>query len=116
MMDRFRIEQVITNLLTNAIKYAPGNPLHISIVAKLDRMNLTMRDEGPGIAQKDLARIFERFERAATPRQQKGLGLGLFIVQQIVEAHDGTVHAESEPGRGSTFIIEMPLNAGSSKQ
>ncbi len=111
-LDPLRMGQVITNLLTNAIKYAPEKPLHISIAAAHGHMVLIMRDEGPGIADKDLARIFERFERVAMTGRQQGLGLGLYIVRQIVDAHGGTIRAESERGRGTSFIVEIPLFVG----
>ncbi|MBK9265117.1 MAG: CHASE domain-containing protein [Polyangiaceae bacterium] len=108
--DRLRIEQVVTNLVTNAIKYAPGKPVHISLSAKNATAILVMRDEGPGIAPEDIGRIFERFERAVIPGYQGGLGLGLFIARQIVEAHGGTIQAESKLGQGATFTVVLPLS------
>lgn len=72
-------------------------------------MRLVVEDQGSGISPADLERIFERFEQVIGPGQQRGLGLGLFIVKQIVEAHGGTIRAESRLGHGSRFIVEMPL-------
>jgi signal transduction histidine kinase len=105
----------VTNLLTNVIKYAPGKPVHISLVATRARATLTVQDEGPGIAPEDLVRIFERFERAVFPGYKGGLGLGLFIVRQIVEAHGGTVRAESTFGHGAKFVVEIPLSPGNGR-
>lgn len=113
--DRLRMEQVVTNLVTNALKYAPGKPVLITIEKQGDRLVLTVKDQGPGISKADLERIFDRFEQVIGPGQQRGLGLGLFIVKQIVEAHGGTIRAESAIGHGATFIVEMPLNISSAK-
>jgi signal transduction histidine kinase len=70
---------------------------------------VNVRDEGMGIASDDLERIFDRFERVSTRSGKEGLGLGLWITKQIVDAHGGTIVAESQPGRGSTFTIRLPL-------
>jgi signal transduction histidine kinase len=105
--DRLRIEQVVTNLLTNAMKYAPG-PIDVAVDAEADRTRLVVRDRGPGIAREDQERIFLPFERAVSYLRASGFGLGLFIVRQIVDAHGGTVHLESAPGQGSTFTVELP--------
>jgi len=114
--DRLRMEQVITNLVTNALKYAPGKPVRITVETHQERLILTVSDQGPGISPTDLERIFERFEQVIGPgQQQRGLGLGLFIVKQIVEAHGGTIRAESTLGLGTTFILEMPLVVPSEK-
>ena len=105
--DRVRLEQVVTNLLSNAIKYAPGSPIEI----RVDRgppTRLTVQDHGIGIAPEDLERIFGRFERAAPTRHYGGLGMGLFIAQQIVEAHGGSIAAASSPGHGARFTVELP--------
>ncbi len=107
--DRFRIEQVVTNLLTNAIKYAAAKPLELSVNSDGKRARIRVRDRGMGIAAENLDRIFGRFERAVSANAISGLGLGLYISRQIVEAHSGTIHAESEPGKGSTFTVELPV-------
>lgn len=109
--DRFRIEQVVTNLLTNAMKYGAGKPIEIR-VEKTDTMaRLVVEDHGIGIKKKDLPRIFGRFERIVRPGQFSGLGLGLYIVRQIVNAHHGKIYVESEFGKGSKFIVELHLKA-----
>jgi len=108
--DRFRIDQVVTNLITNAIKYGPGKPVHIGVAEEGGEARITVRDEGIGIAPEHHGRIFERFERAVgSDSQVGGLGLGLYITRQILEAQGGTIRVESEVGRGATFIVELPL-------
>ncbi len=107
--DRFRIEQVLVNLISNAIKYAPGEPIRISIGAEGDQARLVVRDSGPGIRQERQAKIFERFERATSARNISGLGLGLFIAREIVKGHQGSIRVESTEGQGAAFIVELPL-------
>jgi signal transduction histidine kinase len=106
--DRLRVEQVVTNLLSNALKYGPGRPVVVRVEEDGERARLTVQDHGIGIAEEDLARIFERFERAVSDRHYGGLGLGLYITRQIVEAFGGTVRVSSTPGEGSTFTLELP--------
>jgi signal transduction histidine kinase len=107
--DRSRMEQVVTNLLTNAIKYGHGRP--IAVVARTvgGRLHLRVRDSGMGISRSDQSRIFRAFERVATTGRVGGLGLGLYIGQQIAEAHGGSLAVESAPGRGATFTLDLPL-------
>ena len=107
--DRLRVEQVVTNLLSNSIKYAAGKPIGILVEAREDTALFVVHDEGIGIEPAQLDRIFGRFERAAPARHYGGLGLGLYIVRQIVDAHGGQVTVVSRPGEGSTFTIELPL-------
>jgi signal transduction histidine kinase len=107
--DHYRIEQVVTNLITNAMKYGEGKPIEISVAAHRDIALLTVRDQGLGIAQDNLDRIFQRFERAITVSSISGLGLGLYISKQIVEAHHGVIRVQSKLGEGSEFIVELPL-------
>ncbi|MDI1476815.1 ATP-binding protein [Polyangium sp. y55x31] len=106
--DRLRLEQVVTNLLGNAIKYGRGKPIELELEADDGTARLTVRDQGVGIAPEDQGKIFERFERAVSNQSFGGLGLGLWIVRQIVETHGGTVRVESTPGVGSTFCVELP--------
>ena len=106
--DRSRLEQVLTNLLTNAVKYGAGKPVEVVVHPRDARAEVLVRDEGMGIDAVDLDRIFGRFERAASVRHFGGLGLGLFISKQIVDAHGGTIEVESEPGKGSTFRVLIP--------
>jgi PAS domain S-box-containing protein len=107
--DRQRLEQVMTNLLSNALKYGGGRPVRVRVWRDGDRAGVMVRDEGIGIAPEALSRIFEKFERAVSERHYGGLGLGLYITRQIVEALGGTIRAESAPGQGSTFTVELPL-------
>jgi PAS domain S-box-containing protein len=109
MWDGGRIEQVMVNLLSNVIKYAPGSLVTIRLSKSGDFAKLVVQDDGPGIPTEKQVKIFERFERAVSSRNISGLGLGLFIVKQIVEAHHGTIHLESNLGKGSMFIIELPM-------
>lgn len=108
--DEFRIEQVLANLLTNAMRYGAGKPVQVSVGAIADGVCIEVRDQGIGISQKSLERIFLQFERAEGSESSAGLGLGLFIAEQIVKAHDGRIEVESEEGRGSLFRVLLPLN------
>ncbi len=106
--DRVRIEQVLTNLVSNAIKYAAGAPIEVSLTADGDTAVIEVRDHGPGIPEHDLQRIFGRFERAASMRHYGGLGLGLYVSREIVAAHGGDVTARNDPGGGAEFTVRLP--------
>lgn len=106
--DRLRIEQILTNLLGNAIKFGAGKPIHVSLVAQPDQVEIAVRDHGPGIAAADHERIFQRFERASSHKPVGGLGLGLWIARQLALALGGSVEVESELGRGATFKLKLP--------
>ncbi|WP_233587247.1 PAS domain S-box protein [Corallococcus sp. CA049B] len=105
--DRLRMEQVMLNLLTNAMKYGAGRPIRMEVAKHAGRARLTVEDHGMGIPFESQERIFERFERAAS-LNYGGLGLGLFLTRRIVEAHGGSIRVESEPGHGARFIVELP--------
>ncbi|WP_437952058.1 ATP-binding protein [Sorangium sp. So ce296] len=107
--DRLRIDQVITNLLTNAIKYGRGKPIQMRISVDGKSAVLQVMDQGIGIAQEYIARIFGRFERAAPTSSYGGLGVGLYIVDQILRAHGGSIQVESAPGMGARFQVALPL-------
>ncbi|WPU65714.1 PAS domain-containing sensor histidine kinase [Peredibacter starrii] len=107
-IDPERFEQVITNFMTNAIRYGNKKPIHVNLEEIEDKLILKVQDFGRGIAPEDQERIFKRFERAHTAEDVSGLGLGLFINKQIIEEHGGTVRLMSEMGKGSTFIVELP--------
>lgn len=109
VFDHFRIEQVMVNLLTNAIRYGGHNPVHITLEKLNGHAKLAVRDEGIGIAEADQGRIFHRFERATRTSSGTGLGLGLYIAKEIVESHGGTIQVKSNKGKGATFIVELPL-------
>ncbi len=106
--DRIRIEQVITNLLVNAAKFGDGKPISVAVGADATRAQLRVTDRGIGIASDAQARVFERFERAAPSEHFGGLGIGLYIVRQVVDAHGGEVRVESTPGAGATFTVDLP--------
>jgi PAS domain S-box-containing protein len=111
LWDRLRMEQIVTNLLSNALKYGAGKPVEVNLESDGTRARLTVRDCGIGIAAEDVRRIFGRFERAAPARNFSGMGLGLYITRQAVEAHGGRISVSSQPGSGATFIVELPLRA-----
>lgn len=106
--DRLRVSQVVTNLLSNAVKYGGGKPVHVDYGVRGDRAFLVVRDQGIGIDPANQPQIFERFERAVSSRNYGGLGLGLYIVKRIVEAHGGAIRVDSRPGAGATFEVELP--------
>ncbi|MGE4405028.1 hybrid sensor histidine kinase/response regulator [Pseudomonas sp.] len=110
--DEFRIEQVLANLLTNAMRYGAGQPVRVSVAPCPEGACIEVRDQGIGISAKSLARIFCQFERAEGSEGSAGLGLGLFIADQIVKAHGGRIQVESEEGRGSLFRVLLPLGEG----
>ncbi len=107
--DRYRIDQVITNLITNATRYGAGKPISITAAAHPEGVELRVRDSGRGVDPDDHERIFRRFERAVPPSEISGLGLGLYIVRQIVEMHGGSVRVESVLGKGASFIVSLPV-------
>ena len=106
--DRLRIEQVITNLLSNAIKYGAGHPVLLSMLEQGPDALILVSDRGPGIPEKDKDRIFGRFERAVSTRHYGGMGLGLYVARQIVEAHAGTIAASNSPSGGAVFTVRIP--------
>ncbi|MBS1963856.1 MAG: GAF domain-containing protein [Bdellovibrionales bacterium] len=107
--DRSRIDQVISNLLSNAVKFGAGRPVEIEVQSRAGEAHLTVRDNGPGIDETDLARIFERFERGTGAAGTQGFGLGLYICREIVGAHSGKIGVESAPGKGASFIVRLPI-------
>lgn len=107
--DGARLDQVVTNLVSNAIKYGAGRPIDVSVRANGTRASVVVRDQGVGIPDDEQAKVFGPFERAATAKHHAGLGLGLWIAQQIVRASGGTIAVESRIGHGSTFSVELPL-------
>jgi len=112
--DKVRIEQVLSNLISNAIKYGLGNPLQIELSECINanespKAKFVVIDQGIGVAKENQKKIFNRFERAANLINYGGLGLGLFISSNIVRAHDGELRIESEEGLGSTFTLELPI-------
>ncbi|HLL55566.1 MAG TPA: ATP-binding protein [Myxococcaceae bacterium] len=108
--DPFRLEQVLTNLLGNAIKYGRGRPVEVEVSGSGGQARLRVTDQGIGISPESQGRIFERFERAVSTQQYGGFGLGLWISRQIVEAMGGRIAVESEPDVGSTFLVRLPCD------
>jgi signal transduction histidine kinase len=107
--DPLRIEQAIENVLLNAAKYGARHAVDVSLIREESWALLSVRDGGIGIATADQERIFSRFERAAPASSFGGLGLGLYLVRQVMDAHGGTVSVESTPGKGATFHLRLPL-------
>jgi PAS domain S-box-containing protein len=107
--DRLRMEQVVNNLLVNALRYGAGTPVRVSLTHEEGTTRLVVRDGGPGVPETDRERIFERFAQNHHASYKGGLGLGLYIVRQIVEAHGGRVHVEDSPGGGAAFVVDLPL-------
>ncbi len=110
--DPDRVDQVVANLLSNALKYGRGAPVTIRVHPEEGYAVLAVTDRGIGIPAEQQARIFGRFERAVPPRNYGGLGLGLWIVRSLVEAHGGRIAVESTPGQGSTFTVKLPRAGG----
>jgi PAS domain S-box-containing protein len=106
--DRLRLEQILTNLLANAIKYAPGAPIRVTVKEEQDAAVVEVLDKGPGLRDEDLPRIFGRFERASS-EAQAGMGLGLYIARQVAETHGGTVTARNLDNDGACFTVRLPL-------
>jgi signal transduction histidine kinase len=112
--DRTRVEQVVSNLLRNALTFGLGRPIRVTVARERDHgreedmARLCVIDHGIGVAREEHARIFGRFERAVSARNYGGVGLGLYVVSQIAQAHAGSVSVESEPGKGATFTVLLP--------
>lgn len=109
LADPFRLEQVVTNLLSNAAKYGEQKPVTIVVNKSETQVILCVEDQGRGISQDDQIRIFKRFERAVSGTEISGLGLGLTIIKEILDAHQGHITVQSRPGEGSKFFVELPL-------
>jgi len=113
--DRSRLDQVVTNLIGNAVKYGGGSPIAVAVSSgSSGHVRLIVRDEGPGIPLEDQDRIFGQFERATDSDSVPGMGLGLWLVRRIVTAHGGAVHVDSVPARGATFSVLLPVGEQSS--
>ncbi len=113
--DRLRMEQVLSNLLTNALKFGAGEPVEVGVSTAGDEAVLFVRDHGIGIHDADQRRIFGRFERVVSRETYPGMGLGLWITREIVEAHGGRIGVESRPGAGATFRVTLPRRTGEVK-
>lgn len=109
--DGTRLAQVFENLFSNAVKYAPNSEIFIAMRAAADKIRITFADAGNGISKEYLPFIFERFYRVPGERSVTGTGLGLYICKQIILAHHGNIWVDSAPGKGATFVIELPVES-----
>lgn len=107
--DEFRVEQVVANLLTNALRYGGKGPIEVAVRQDGECACVQVRDYGIGISEADQVRIFQQFERVSSRHSVAGLGLGLFISEQIVSAHGGRIEVKSAPGEGALFSVLLPL-------
>ena len=109
-VDPTRIEQVLGNLIDNAVKFGMGNPIEVELRARSGEAVISVRDHGPGIPLEEQGKIFERYLRGSAAAGVGGLGLGLHVVRQIIELHGGSVRVDARPGEGSTFTVTLPLD------
>ncbi len=108
--DAVRLERALVNLLGNAIKFAPPrSTVSVALDRGVAQAKISVHDQGPGISDEGMARIFELFHREEPTSHLPGQGLGLFITKQIIESHGGSISVDSQPGSGSTFLIQVPL-------
>jgi signal transduction histidine kinase len=105
-----RLRQIVWNLISNATKFGAGAPVEVAVSGDERSALLSIRDDGPGIAEEERMRVFERFERANAGRLQTGFGIGLWLVERIVAALGGKIGLASEPGQGARFIVTLPRN------
>jgi PAS domain S-box-containing protein len=110
--DRSSLEIVVSNVVSNAVKFGEEKPIEVAVAADGEVARLRVRDHGMGISAADQDRIFGRFERAVSERHFGGFGVGLWVARQAVEAHGGRIAVSSRPGEGSAFTIELPLRDG----
>ncbi len=109
-VDATRMEQVLGNLIDNAVKFGIGSPIEVELHAHDGTAILSVRDHGPGIPLEEQGELFRRYRRGSAAAGLGGLGLGLHVVREIVEAHGGKVRVDARPGKGSTFTVELPLD------
>jgi signal transduction histidine kinase len=110
--DRLRLDQLISNLLSNGLKYGLGRPVTLDFKADDQELTLAVSDQGMGIPVEEQSRIFDRFFRGGSAASLPGLGLGLWIAREIVNAHGGALTLESAPAQGATFTVKLPRRLG----
>jgi signal transduction histidine kinase len=108
-VDPIRIEQVLGNLIDNAVKFGMGNPIEVELRASDGSATIAVRDHGPGLPLEEQGEIFKRYQRGSGAAGLGGLGLGLHVVREIVASHGGTIGVDARPGKGSTFTVTLPL-------
>jgi two-component system OmpR family sensor kinase len=111
LFDRTALEELAENLISNAIKYGQGQPIHVALSSTDSELVLCVEDHGLGISDENKARIFHQFERLMTGHSSTGFGLGLWVVGQLVDAMKGSIAIEGRPGQGTTFTVRLPLHA-----
>lgn len=114
--DRLSIEQIVGNIISNAIKYGDGKPVVVSLACEAERVRLEVTDHGIGISAEDQARIFGRFEQVVTGQHRTGFGVGLWLARALIEAHRGSIAVHSVAGQGTTFTVWLPLDATAALQ
>jgi signal transduction histidine kinase len=113
MGDELRLQQIVQNLVQNAAKYSePGSAIDVEVKLQDQQVAIAVADQGIGIAAEEIPHLFDEFYRSSSAGQRKGLGLGLYVVKQLVALHGGTIEVVSEVGRGSTFTVCLPLAIG----
>jgi len=110
--DPMAVEQILENLLSNAIRFGPGRPVEVSLASDGESARLSVRDEGVGISDCDQTLIFERFHRSHRAKPNGGFGVGLWVTRQLVRAMGGEIKVSSSPGAGSAFTVRLPLRPG----
>jgi PAS domain S-box-containing protein len=116
-IDVTRVERVVVNFVQNALKYAaPDSPIRVRLEARGNMAVVSVIDEGPGLTVEEATYVFDKYRRTLTTGKREGLGLGLYISQKIVEAHDGRIGVDSSPGKGSTFFFEIPMAKAERKE
>jgi signal transduction histidine kinase len=106
--DAMRLDQVVVNLLSNALKYGAGKPIHVQLQQCGEHVRITVKDQGIGISEEAQRRLFHKFERAVPTQHYGGLGLGLYISRMLVQAMGGTIQVQSQPGEGASFNVTLP--------
>jgi signal transduction histidine kinase len=111
LCDAMAVEQVLENLLSNAVRYGPGRPIEVALGSDGHEIRLSVQDEGIGIPERDQAQIFERFHTLPRVNPNGGFGVGLWVTRRLVQAMQGEIRVSSNPGVGSTFIVNLPLRS-----